>query len=358
MKTFFEQQKQLITAYLRTALQPADADELESRVGRVDAAARQTLLEFCLRGKMLRGGLVRLGFNLFRTGDDETVTACGAALELFQSALLIHDDIMDRDAVRRGRRTLHTLYRDTARAAGVQDPEHSGLSLGICVGDIGFFLGFHILSALPRSGAQLSEIVSLVAREMSLVGAAQMLDVSAETADPAGAPGDEEEILTLYRYKTGRYTFSLPLSLGALLAGRENEVRRALEAVGERLGIIFQIKDDELGLFADNRQTGKPAGSDIREGKRTIYFTRLAPTLTKPEAERFQALQGTADLTRSDIEFVRRLVTEHGIADHVNNTVDRLADDCRNMINTLRDRFRLQPEPLTGLLEYSLTRQS
>ncbi len=302
---------------------------------------------------MLRGGLVRLGYELFRSGESEAVTACGAALELFQSSLLIHDDIMDRDTLRRGAKTLHALYADEAAAAGSRDPDHTGLALGVCAGDIGFFLGFRILADLRADGFPLVEVMSLFAREMSVVGAAQMLDVRSGSVRSAT---DEKDIITLYRYKTGRYTFSLPLSLGALLAGSTATLRRSLENLGERLGIIFQIKDDELGLFANAELTGKPAGSDLREGKYTVFFARLAPLLTSPEADRFYSVFGKAGLTPSDIEYVRDLVRKTGVAENVGATVRGLADDCRRDIDALAADPGLRSDRLTDLLEYSLTR--
>ncbi|HOX19212.1 MAG TPA: polyprenyl synthetase family protein, partial [Spirochaetales bacterium] len=252
----------------RSAVRERIREILESGAARWDRAApglgtdaARRLEAFALRGKLIRGVLVRLGYELAsgRTAEGSALVAverAGAAMELFQSGLLVHDDIMDRDRTRRGVPTLHVEYERALEEAGYGDPVHYGEALGICAGDLAYFAGFGVLASLPVAPDAARKAAEIAAEELCLVGAAQMLDVANGAARPgsrnAFAPGpvepDEEGILRLYRYKTGRYTFSLPLALGAALADADDATRLALETAGEELGLLFQLKDDELGI--------------------------------------------------------------------------------------------------------------
>jgi geranylgeranyl diphosphate synthase type I len=353
MFDFFEKQKRRILGFLEREL-TTTGDPL-ARVNRFGAEALKLLLEFTRRGKMIRGGLVGVGYALFRDGESDSAAACGAALELLQSALLIHDDIMDRDLVRRGEKTIPARYADEACARGLAEPEHIGEALGTCLGDIGFFLAFRILGEMDAPQTVVPRLVALFAREMTFVGAAQMLDVWAGAEKPAERGLTEEEILDLYRYKTGRYTFALPLAAGALLAERE-DVAPPLEAIGEDLGVIFQIKDDALDLFGEERAIGKPVGSDLREGKQTLLLAGLARALDGSEKKRFFSLWGKAGLTPAEIAEVRDLVRGRGLLERAAETVDDLAGRCRRSIEALDLPRPEKRGTLEQLLEYSLGR--
>ena len=228
-------------------------------------------------GKMIRGILVRLGYELCApdapdAAMDRVLDRAGAAMEFLQAGLLIHDDIMDRDVLRRGQTTVHAQYERDAAESCATDPAHHGVSLGVCAGDVAFFLGFHALAALPvppAFEARARNVAAFSAQELCWVGVAQMQDVrhggGGNDSDP-----DPAQILRVYRYKTGRYTFSLPLVIGAMLADAGPTYVEALDQAGENLGVLFQLKDDELGIFGDAAQSGKRADSDVRENKKTL----------------------------------------------------------------------------------------
>ena len=98
-----------------------------------------------------------------------------------------------------------------------------------------------------------------------------------------------DDVINTYRHKTGRYTFSLPISLGALLRGSNIDTRHKLERMGEYLGVIFQIKDDEIGLFGDPDLTGKPNSSDLAEGKKTVFTQGLWKTMEESQKTELEA---------------------------------------------------------------------
>lgn len=402
MKDFFAGQKHAITDFLTQILMKKREDLRHVHPMGADSVDR--ILDFTSRGKMLRGGLVSLAYLLTRGSSQpggskghrsqqdvsgpadsailpEAVIAAGAAMELFQSGFLIHDDIMDRDEMRRGGVSVFSQYRKMAAERNFSDSYHTGESIGICVGDIAYFLAFEILAGIDQPAAEQSQhagltgrawqlekaepgdgralhagqsLIGLCARELSYVGVAQMLDVywGQEKGDIR-----EEDVFGLYRYKTGRYTFSLPLMSGAILAGAEDEQIGLLDRIGELLGVVFQLKDDELGLFGNEERLGKPIGSDLREGKKTPFFLRLIARAGAAEQERLNKLLGSEQLSAGDVEYVRSLMESYGIRDEILGICRDYAGQARDLIGGLKNVDPLYRGILTELLEYSLNRE-
>ena len=267
-----------------------------------------------------------------------------AAMEIIHSSLLIHDDIMDNDRLRRGGRTIFVQYEQAGRRARAADPAAFGRSMGICAGDVGYFLAWEILSGLALDAERKVELLALVSRELSYVGLAQMQDV-AFSAFPRIPSRDD--VLALYIYKTARYTFALPLMAGALLAGAPAVERRKLCELGERLGVIFQVRDDELGIFGSEAETGKPVGSDIREGKKTLLYLELIRRARGAEKRRLEELFGKPDLTASESKRVREAIEGLGARGTLERLMEGLAKEALRIIHSLsitKDHSRILRE--------------
>jgi geranylgeranyl diphosphate synthase type I len=172
-------------------------------------------------GKTIRGSLVLYVHDILKGQRKDEALRVAAAYELIQTGALIHDDIMDHDTLRRGIPALHVQYGNEG--------------LAICVGDILFFLAQELLDKTP--------VQKISAQIFQEVGIAQMQDISFGLKKK---PPTKDEILSLYKYKTARYTFSLPMMAGATLAGAEKKTIRLFEKLGESMGILFQIQDDRL----------------------------------------------------------------------------------------------------------------
>ena len=240
------------------------------------------LLPFVAAGKTIRGGLLLYTYSLFEKSPPGFVLDAAAALELFQSGFLIHDDIMDQDATRRGSSAIYKQYEQAATDKRGTDVDRFGQSMGINAADLCFFLGYELLGGLPD---RYMHVVQIFSREFSSVVTAQMQDVSASHVPISFGKAD---ILSLYRYKTARYSFSLPLTVGALLANAEKGVIENMEKLGEHLGLLFQIRDDELDRSVE---------SDRRNRKQT-----LASVMTKDELENFKR-----DLVQNSNDIMREL---------------------------------------------------
>ncbi|MDP2792129.1 MAG: polyprenyl synthetase family protein [Rectinemataceae bacterium] len=297
------------------------------------------ILDFSNSGKMIRGSLVFLGHDLFSSELSNGIIDAASAMEFFQAGLLIHDDIMDRDTTRRGMPTVHTSYSEECMRAGSTDPGRAGEALGICAGDICFFLGNEALSRtisseIAPTSSRLS-LISYCSRELARVGLAQMKDVEWALTTHTPSP---EEVIRMYQYKTARYTFSMPLAAGALLADRP-DTTSLLESIGEKTGIVFQIRDDELGLFASESELGKPIGSDIREGKKTLYYIELLKRSNQNTKVQLSQIFGNSSCSQNDIEFVQSLIISLGIR----KDIDELSRSLQQEANSLIDTLSIQP---------------
>jgi geranylgeranyl diphosphate synthase, type I len=313
------------------------------------------LLSFASHGKMIRGGLVLLGHDLCGGSRKNDALKCAAVMELFQSGFLIHDDIMDRDSIRRGNPSIFYQYKEKGDAMSFQDSYHFGESVGICAGDIVFFMGYDILSTLDLPADLLREIIKKCSREISYVGLAQIQDVYFGYLSEAPST---DEILSLYLHKTGRYTFSLPLMVGALLSGKSQGEVKQLAKLGEKLGLIFQIKDDELGLFGNSDEIGKVVGSDIKENKKSLYHHFLFTRSKGSDRKKLEKIFGSDDVTGSDIDTVREAVISLGIPEIINDLVDMIATEARTILANLSQSHDSEAlAVLHQLLDYSLTRK-
>jgi geranylgeranyl diphosphate synthase type I len=353
---YFTQKKAQIAEYLSELF--AEQALSFGKVNPLGKDVSDRLHAFSLQGKMIRGGLVSLGFSMSRNGQfpkagPRELVQAGAAMELLQAGLLIHDDIMDRDPIRRGSPTVFYQYAQMADKAGIADAYHVGESLGTCAGDVAYFLAFQVLARLEVSPLILRDIVRLISRELAYVGIAQMQDVYWGAAD---TPVTDAELMRLYLYKTGRYTFSLPLVVGGLLAEQAEKTRTLLEKIGEYLGTVFQIKDDEIGLFGDPVDVGKPIGSDLREGKKTLFYGYLQRRAAPADLQRLAGIFGNADIDEKDIRFVRELVVQLGIREEIKQTLRKLADKARALISGLPGYKLEDREVMLNLLDYSLVR--
>lgn len=211
----------------------------------------------------------------------------GAALELYQASALVHDDVIDAALTRRGIPTAHHRHSQLHTERSWRgDPQAYGVSAAILLGDLllsaaGMEMGAAARAAAVNDGARLAsrDAFDAMTQEVAL---GQFLDVRSEVLPLPGPDQDPvsagsamlDDALAVVRRKAARYSVMHPLLIGALLAGaRPNTpLYQGLATFGEEIGIAFQLRDDVLGVFGDPALTGKPAGDDLREGKRTALL--------------------------------------------------------------------------------------
>lgn len=315
--------------------------------------AIQKIIDMITAGKMLRGLLVLIAYESKKGDVSNDAYLLAAALEMLHTALLIHDDIMDNDSTRRGKPTIFAQYLQEAKETKATNAALYSHAMTICMGDLAFFFAFEIIGMLKDSPLK-SRILLTIAQEMQKVGFAQMKDVLYGLTDVEPA---RDEILSLYLYKTARYSFSLPLLLGSQLAGQSAETIRELERFGENLGIAFQIKDDEFSIWGDQKVTGKPTGSDIRGNKKTVYRQMLFHSVSDAVRDELSTYFGNDELSEIDLKRVTHLFEEHNIR----YSIDKLRDKKSLLARETLSQMAIpdsSKDLLTSLVDFTNVRTS
>lgn len=291
---------------------------------------------FLTGGKRFRAQFAVLGFRAIRplnladkiTHDFSRILDAACALELFHAAALIHDDIIDRSATRRGRPATHEHFSQLHAInewRGVAD--HFGVSGAILLGDLlqswADELFQNACEATPDRAA------ARVAREhfnrmRSEVAVGQYLDVWEEQQSTFAAHDVQLERSTrVLVYKSAKYSVEAPLLIGAALAGATPDQEQALADFGLPVGVAFQLRDDMLGVFGDEEITGKPSGDDLVEGKRTVLVTLARKDLPQTQRGIFDELVGSPDLTAEQIQVLQQTIRDSGAAHQVEEMISR-----------------------------------
>ena len=317
--TYIQDKKALVSSFITSYLKQTVLPQVSS-VGSWGNDAVNRILSLTIEGKMLRTALVFLSNDICaETQNTDTLVKTAAALELIQTGLLIHDDIMDKDTQRRGLDSIHIQYQKIFSSDGTKNPDKTGESFAICAGDVAYFLAYQILGSIKPTGLS-QTLTTHFSTQNTLVCIGQMLDVyGGQTTKQLS----EREILAIYEHKTARYTTLLPMTAGALIAGATEKTIKQIEKLGIALGILFQIKDDHLNMFGDSKMTGKPIGSDIREGKQTLYRYFLFSKATGNDNDQLKQIFGNPNITDKDIVFVRNQITHLKIEQDICDIVDK-----------------------------------
>jgi geranylgeranyl diphosphate synthase type I len=219
-----------------------------------------------------------------------------AALELFQTAALMHDDVLDDESMRRGRPTTHRQFAQAhVDRRDATDAQRFGVAGAILAGDLALVAAFRAIEPAPPA------VRALFGQMMELVTLGQYLDMRIAAAPIEAIGNQEAEIRATMRSKTASYTAEFPLAIGAAAAGCDGAAVEAARAAGLPAGIAFQLRDDLLGIVGDPSETGKPIGGDIREGKRTIPLWHAWRLATDDQRAAIAAALGRPDAAEETV---------------------------------------------------------
>lgn len=280
------------------AAAPASSDLLEH--------AYQGLSTFSLGGKHLRARLVHISAGDVQGDQLQAATVFGACVDMMHGAFLIHDDIIDRDDTRRGAPTVHAAVRDEFCN------EHLGTSIAITTGDLGLNTAIGVLLDSPVDDTLVRQAMKILnaAAGQTIIG--EILDIAHSVADQP----DPDLVRLSNHLKTSDYSFSAPLELGALAAGRDPA---PMGPIGRELGRAYQAADDIAGTVGQSADTGKLAGGDVLHGRATLMTMRMD---NGAEEDPMRLAEITADVVnegQAHLEVARELIDkallEPGIRD-------------------------------------------
>jgi len=276
-------------------------------------------------GKRFRAAFCHWGYRAVRdqVQDPAALTRAAAALELLHASALVHDDYMDASATRRGRPATHTMFEARHRELGWSgSPQQYGAAAAILLGDLLLSWSDELLRRCGLPHDLVRDALTVFDHTRSEVIAGQFLDVSVQ----ARGESDVELAMKVLRYKSAKYSIERPLHLGATLAGADEHMLAALSAFGLPLGEAFQLRDDLLGVFGDPEVTGKPAGDDLSEGKRTVLVALALASAPADAAARLDAGLGRP-LTVDEVADLRAVIERSGAAAEVEQRIRVLTDE-------------------------------
>ncbi|MCI4362406.1 MAG: polyprenyl synthetase family protein [Thermoplasmata archaeon] len=287
--------------------------------------------EFTLRGgKRFRALLVLAGYHLASRKDPAAAVPAAAALEHFQSWMLVHDDIIDHSETRRGGPTLHRWFAEEhRRIVGQGEPEAYGVGMGITLGDLEESFTVEALLSVrapaPRVLAALTEYV----RMTRLTAYGQLLDVRNGAVDLGQVT--EADVLLVHRLKSAVYTVSAPLRIGAILGGAKPALLDDLEGFGLAAGVAFQLRDDVLGTGFDAVASGKSA-NDLVEGKRTLLVVRAWARGTEEQRAALRAVLGHSNATAPELELARDAIRSSGSLEYSERRISALTAEAMRTV--------------------------
>jgi geranylgeranyl diphosphate synthase, type I len=287
------------------------------------AGAVDDLTRFVLAGgKRLRPTFAWWGWRAAGGVDAPAgVLRAVSALELIQACALVHDDLIDDSATRRGEPTVHARWATRHADAGwAGDPTRFGAAVAILLGDVALAWADDMLHESGLDAAALARARPVWRAMRTEVLGGQFLDVQGH----ASSDSRPETALRISRYKTAAYTVERPLHLGAALAGADDRTVSALRRYGTDLGIAFQLRDDLLGVFGDPAVTGKPAGDDLREGKLTLLVALSRAHPDRTTAAVVERAVGDPDLDPAGVDAAREALVALGVVDDVERRITDL----------------------------------
>lgn len=320
--------------------------EVSADLDMLAEAARAAVLT---GGKRLRPTFAYWGWRCVQpagAAGEAGLVRAAASLELLHACALVHDDVMDSSDTRRGQPAAHVRFGEFHRERGWPGSGQSfGAAGAILLGDLLLSWSEELFTAaigcLPRDRARAATAEFDLMRTEVVAG--QFLDMLAQTRgafDPA-------EALRVVEYKTSKYTVQRPLLLGAGAAGGSAELVELLSAYGLAIGEAFQLRDDLLGVFGDPSQTGKPAGDDLREGKRTLLVTLAYQAADRSQRALLRDGVGDPALTADGVARLREVLHRTGAPEQVEQRIsERVAAAARCLADG-----SLQPAAAQALLQ-------
>lgn len=334
---------------------PLDAEDLRVRVRkhldefvsiqvpRLDAVSEdldvftESLTDLLAGGKRLRPAFCYWGWRAAGGADVEAAVKAATSLELLQACALVHDDVMDDSDTRRGLPAVHRRFAALHRGnEWLGSPEAFGLGSAILLGDLCLSWADELLmsSGLPDEALMRAKPVYDEMRTELMAG--QYLDL----LEQARGGGSIERAERVIRFKSAKYTIERPLHLGVALAGGNDELVTAFTAYGLPLGEAFQLRDDVLGVFGDPSETGKPAGDDLREGKRTVLVAKALGAASPAQSTKVRRHLGDPHLDADGVELLRSIITETGALDAVEERITELTAQAHSALDAVSEPAR------------------
>ncbi|MEW5894568.1 MAG: polyprenyl synthetase family protein [Candidatus Omnitrophota bacterium] len=291
--------------------------------------------DFVLRkGKRIRPLLLILSYQGYskknRTLSDSIYRA-STCIELLHNFMLVHDDIIDRSDLRRGKPTMHRLLKKAVKS---NDPEKLGIDLGIIAGDIIYSLAIDAFLSFNESPERMDKALKYFIRTAAFTAMGEFVDTVNGVLPIRKI--SEKDVFLNYSLKTARYTFVCPLVVGALLSGATEKEIDLLSDLGLAIGQAFQIQDDIIGVFGTQRTIGKSVLSDIEESKKTLLVYHAFQHLKGKKRREFLYYFTKDKITYKDLRNIRTIFVNAGSLHYAFQHINQRMAKCEEILLQLK----------------------
>jgi len=275
------------------------------------------------------------------------------SIEISQSYLLIHDDIMDQDDLRRGGKTIHKMYFDKyLKDVSGGNLKNFSNSMAILSGNVASIFSLGVFDEIDISHNIRCRLLNELNNTHLLVNYGQVLDIMSIIDKDF----DEKDLLRIHEYKTSTYTFTGPMKMGAILAGKSESEIGKINKYTLPLGIAFQLQDDILGMFGDEEKLGKPVTSDLSEGKKTLLILEALKSCNEKDRKTILSLLGNSRARVSDAEKVKKIIVDTGSLDKSKALAKRYVKKAESGLSELSIKGEGK-EFMKAIAEYMIKRE-
>ncbi len=308
----------------------------------------ESIREFTLReGKRLRPLLLILTYKGYAPSSKKIsrkLYNASTCMEFLHNFMLIHDDIIDRSDLRRGKPTMHKILENTVQT---RDPDKLGIDLGIIAGDIVYALAIDAFLSIDETSVRKERALKYFIQTAAFTAMGEFIDTVSGVKPVEDV--DEKEVFLNYTLKTARYTFDCPMVTGAILAGAQPREIKKISRFGILIGQAFQVQDDIIGIFETEANIGKSILSDLSEGKKTLLVTHAFSVLQGKAKKEFLTLFAKKTKTLKDLEAVKKIFVKTKSLAYALEAIHIRLNEAQKILNALD-----MNEEYRGLLESSL----
>jgi len=294
----------------------------------------ESIREFTLReGKRLRPLLLILTYKGYSPSSKKIsrqLYNASTCMEFLHNFMLIHDDIIDRSDLRRGKPTMHKIL---SRTVPTRDPDKLGIDLGIIAGDIVYALAIDAFLSINETSERKERALKYFIQTAAFTAMGEFIDTVSGVKNVQDV--DEKEVFLNYTLKTARYTFDCPMVTGAILAGASNKEIKKISHFGILIGQAFQIQDDIIGIFETEANIGKSILSDLMEGKKTLLVTHAFSVLRGKSKSKFLKIFNKKTKTLKDLETIKKIFVETKSLDYAIESINTRLKEARKILNSL-----------------------
>jgi geranylgeranyl diphosphate synthase, type I len=266
------------------------------------------------------------------------------SIELLHDFMLIHDDIIDKSDTRRGQPSFHKMLDNYL--AGYKNIKFNGQDLSIVSGDVMYAMAIDTFLSIKEDAVRKEKALKKFIEAAIYTGSGEFIELLSGIKNIQDL--SIRDIYKIYGFKTAYYTFACPLSIGAILAGAAQKEIDLISEYGSYLGNAFQIKDDILGLFAEEKETGKSPLVDLREAKRTVLVWYAYRHSGKKDRAVIRNILSKKNVCQADLLTMRRIVKLSGARDFAEREICRFLEMSIALIN----RSKMLPQYKKSLSDY------